>query len=260
MSEIIDRTEFAKRTAVSAGRILMKHFGGRQNWRMKSQRETVTDADIESEEFILSEIEREFGESVLSEEFHPETAISSAQWIIDPLDGTNNFSCGFPFFCVIIAFAIDGDTKLGVIHEPIRNETFWTDGKASFVGDIKLNVSTTTKLDETFAATGFPYSRGHGGESNLENFVRIATVCRGIRRAGSAGLDLAYTAAGVFDFYWELGLKPWDIAAGELMVRCAGGKTGLFDGAPWHIRSDRILAGNPAIFDKASKLLTDADL
>ncbi len=260
MSEIIDRTEFVKRTAVSAGKILMKHFGGRQNWRMKSQRETVTDADIESEEFILQEIEREFGESVISEEFHPKTAISGAQWIIDPLDGTNNFSCGFPFFCVIIAFAIDGETKLGVIHEPIRNETFWTDGTASFVGDVKLQVSSTFKLEETFAATGFPYNRGFDGESNLENFVRIATVCRGIRRAGSAGLDLAYTAAGAFDFYWELGLKPWDIAAGELLVRCAGGKTGLFDGSQWKIHNDKILAGNPAIFPKVSNLLWDANL
>ncbi len=260
MSSVKDRTEFAKRTAVSAGEILKKHFGGRQDWRMKSHRETVTDADIESEEYIIREIEREFGESILSEEFHPDTDIAGAQWIIDPLDGTNNFSCGFPFFCVIIAFAVDGDTKVGVIHEPLRNETFWTDGKASYVDDVKLRVSQTSKLDESFVATGFPYNRGRGGESNLENFVRVATVCRGIRRAGSAGLDLAYTAGGHFDFYWELGLKPWDMAAGELLVRCAGGKTGLFDGTPWNIRSDRILAGNHEIFCKASNLLGDATL
>ncbi|HDR91194.1 MAG TPA: inositol monophosphatase [candidate division Zixibacteria bacterium] len=260
MNEIIQRTDFAKRTAISAGEILKKHFGGRQDWRIKSHRETVTDADIESEEFIIREIEREFGESILSEEFHPNTDISGAQWIIDPLDGTNNFSCGIPFFCVIIAFAVNGDTKVGVIHEPLRNETFWTDGKSSYVGDVKLNVSNTTKLDETFVATGFPYNRGHDVESNLENFVRIATICRGIRRAGSAGLDLAYTAAGQFDFYWELGLKPWDMAAGELLVRCAGGKTGMFDGKSWNIHSDRILAGNSVIFEKASKLLEDENI
>jgi len=260
MSSIKDRTEFAKRTAVSAGEILKKHFGGRQDWRMKSHRETVTDADIESEEFIIREIEREFGESILSEEFHPDTDIAGTQWIIDPLDGTNNFSCGFPFFCVIIAFAVDDDTKVGVIHEPLRNETFWTDGKASYVGDQKIRVSKTAKISNSFAATGFPYDRGGSCESNLDNFVRVTMAARGVRRAGSAGLDLAYTAAGTFDIYWELGLKPWDMAAGELLVRCAGGKTGLFDGTPWNIRSDRILAGNLEIFCKASNLLGDANL
>lgn len=260
MSEITERVEFAKRTAESAGELLMKHFGGRQNWRMKSQRETVTDADEESEEFILTEIEREFGESSLSEEFHPDRKISGGQWIIDPLDGTNNFSCGFPFFCVIIAFAVDGDTKLGVIHEPIREETFWTDGEKSYVGDQEIHVSRTSKIAESFAATGFPYDRGGSCESNLDNFVRVTMAARGVRRAGSAGLDLAYTASGTFDIYWELGLKPWDMAAGELLVRCAGGKTGLLDGSPWNLHSDRILAANPTIFNKASNLLGDADL
>ncbi len=260
MPEITDRVDFAKRTAIGAGKLLMKHFGGKQDWRLKSQRETVTDADIESEEYINGRIETEFGENILSEEFHPDEVISGAQWIVDPLDGTNNFSCGFPFFCVIIAFAIDGDTKLGVIHEPIRKETFWTDGERSYVGETEIHVSETDKLSESFAATGFPYDRGGSCESNLDNFVRVTMAARGVRRAGSAGLDLAYTAAGTFDIYWELGLKPWDMIAGELLVRCAGGKTGLFDGACWNLKSDRILAANPTIFSKAANLLGDADL
>ena len=255
-ADIKERITFAKTTAITAGELLLREFGGRQNWRMKSPRETVTDADIASEELIIGLIEKEFAEPILSEELHSDTGLSGPLWIVDPLDGTNNFAHGFPFFCVIIAYAEDGETKLGVIHEPVRGETFWTDGEKSYLGDEEIHVGTTTKLMESFAATGFPYDRGGEQETNLENFVRITMAVRGIRRAGSAGIDLAYTAAGRLDFFWELGLKPWDMAAGELMVRCAGGKTGLFDGRPWDLRKDRILAAYPGLFDKAVVILS----
>jgi len=260
MSDIDNRIEFAKRLAVESGDLLMKRFGGRQEYRSKSHRETVTDADIESEEHILRRIENEFDEPVLSEELNPNAKIPGPLWIVDPLDGTNNFASGFPFFSVLIAFAQDGETKLGIVHDPLRGETFWANGKKSFVNDTRISVSGTKKLDLALAATGFPYNRSGSNESNLENFVRVTMAVRGIRRAGSAGLDLAYTAAGIFDIYWELGLKPWDIAAGELIVRCAGGKTGLFDGSPWKIGRDRVLAANPALFTKVSNLLVNADL
>jgi len=144
--EIKDRIELAKNFAVSAGKILLEHFGGRQDSKLKSQRETVTNADLASEKYILAQIEREFDEPVLSEELHPEAELSGPLWIIDPLDGTNNFSRGIPFFAVIIAFAIDAETKLGVIHEPIRKETFWTDGEKSYLGDSEIRVSNTIKL------------------------------------------------------------------------------------------------------------------
>jgi len=258
--DIEKRLDFAKKIAVDAGKILVARFGGRQKSSMKSIRETVTEADLRSEEFILKAIDAEFGEPVLSEEFRPDTRISGPLWIVDPLDGTNNFAMGYPFFAVIIAFAVDGTSKLGVIHEPIRGETFFTDGKKSYCNDSPISVSETTRLGDSMAATGFPYLRGIGHESNLENFVRVTMSVRGIRRGGSAGLDLAYTAAGRFDFYWELGLKPWDIAAGDLLVRCAGGKTGLFDGSPWSIGSDRILAANSKLFDKASSILSDEEV
>ena len=251
-----DRLDFAKSLATKSGELLLSYFGGRQNARMKSIREAVTDADIRSEELILDAVDREFGEPVLSEEFRPDTPIAGPLWVVDPLDGTNNFAAGIPFFAVIIAFVEDGETRFGVIHEPIRGETFWTDGESSYLGDERISVSSTKRLADSMAATGFPYLRGAGHESNLENFVRVAMSVRGIRRSGSAGLDLAYTAAGRFDFYWELNLKPWDIAAGELLVRCAGGKTGLFDGSPWSIGHDRVLAANPTLFGKASSLLS----
>jgi len=258
-ADISDRLECAKRWATCAGEILLKRFGGRQDWNLKSERETVTEADLESEKYIIEQIETEFAEPVLSEEFHPDTKPTGPLWIIDPLDGTNNFSMGFPFFCVIIAYAIDGETRLGVIYEPIRKELFWTDGEKSYLGEERISVSDTLKLAESFAATGFPYNRGGKNETNLENFVRMTMAVRGVRRAGSAGLDLAYTAAGRFDIYWELGLKPWDLAAGEVMVRCAGGRTGLFDGSEWRIGYDRILAAAPGVFDKAANILTDGE-
>ena len=260
MSDIKNRVEFAKLLAMEAGEILAQRFGGRQKGRMKSQREVVTDTDIESEEHILRRIEDEFGEPVLSEEFNPDTHSDGPLWIIDPLDGTNNFACGFPFFSVLIAFAENGKTKLGIIYEPIRKNIFWSDGVRSYVGTELIAVSKTKKLGDVIAATGFPYNRGEGCRSNLENFVRITTAVRGIRRAGSAGLDLAYTAAGVFDLYWELALKPWDIAAGELIVRCAGGSTSQCNGLKWEIGRDTIIAANPIIFEKARKLISDETL
>ncbi len=254
--EVAKRLEFAKKTAIRAGDIILEGFGGRIEGRMKSSREVVTETDLRSEEFILKAIRENFDEPALSEEFNPEAFADGPLWVIDPLDGTNNFASGIPFFAVIIAFALDCETRLGVIYEPIRKELFWSDGRNSFLGNDRIEVSKTAKLSDCMAATGFPYKRGEGCNSNLENFVRVAMSIRGIRRAGSAGLDLAYTAAGRFDFYWELGLRPWDMAAGELIVRCAGGKTADLDGNKWSLGSDNILAGNPTAFDKAASLLS----
>ncbi|MCK5832471.1 inositol monophosphatase [bacterium] len=254
--DILDRLDFAKETAIKAGEILAKNFGGRHKGTMKSSREVVTETDLESERYILNAIENRYGEPVLSEESNPNTDTKGPLWIVDPLDGTNNFAAGIPFFAVIISFAIDSSTKLGVIYEPLRKELFWSDGILSYLGESRINISNTEKLGDCIAATGFPYLRGLGTNSNLENFVRITMAVRGIRRIGSAGLDLAYTAAGRFDIYWELGLKPWDISAGELIVRCAGGKTGRFDGSPWSLGMQAILASNPQIFNYVSNILS----
>ena len=255
--EILKRLEFARNTASSAGKILMEHFGERQDSNMKSLREVVTKADLLSEELIVEAISKEFSEPILSEEKYSKANFAGPLWIVDPLDGTNNFSRGFPFFSVLIAFAVDGDTRLGIVHDPLRSETFWTDGDKSFLGDEPIRVSDTKNLIDCIAATGFPYDRKK--ESNLENFVRVQMAVRDVRRAGSAGLDLAYTAAGRLDFFWELGLKPWDIAAGELLVRCAGGKTGKFNGDPFDISNDRILAAPPKIFDKVVNILSNGE-
>ncbi|HHS50759.1 MAG TPA: inositol monophosphatase [candidate division Zixibacteria bacterium] len=256
MSEISNRLEFAKFLALDAGEILLEHFGKRIDGNMKSEREVVTEADLRSEEFILKAIDEKFGEPVLSEEFNPETTSDGALWIVDPLDGTNNFAMGFPFFAVIIAFAVGGKTQLGVIYEPIRGELFWTDGESAFLGDERIFVSETARLGDCMCATGFPYLRETGRHSNLEKFVRAAMSVRGIRRAGSAGLDLAYTAAGRFDFYWEPGLKPWDIAAGELLVRCAGGRTSDLSGDRWELGVGEIFAANQKIYNKALTIIS----
>lgn len=254
ISDIQKRLDFAKNTARSAGKILLEHFGAKQDSRMKSLREVVTKADILSEEFIIESISRKFSEPVLSEELHSTAIFDGPLWIVDPLDGTNNFSRGFPFFSVLISFAFDGKTKLGVIHDPLRDETFYTDGKKSYLNGKQIRVSDTKKLIDCISATGFPYDRTK--ESNLENFVRIQMAVRDVRRAGSAGLDLAYTSAGRLDFFWELGLKPWDLSAGDLLVRCAGGKTGKFDGSKFELSSDRIIAAPPQIFDKVVNIVS----
>jgi len=259
MSNVIaEKLEFAKKTAISAGDILLERFENTQS-KLKSKREVVTDADLASEEFIIGAIETEFGESILSEESHEHSKLEDKMWIIDPLDGTNNYANGIPFFSVVIAYYEEGRSLFGVIYEPIREELYWSDGELSYLNNRHIRVSKTNRLIDSIAATGFPYNREKDNENNLDHFTKIALNVRGIRRIGSAALDLAYVACGRMDVYWELNLKPWDLAAGELIVRCAGGKTGIFNGSEWTIEHGRIVASNPELFRKTCNILNDEE-
>jgi len=199
-----------------------------------------------SENLIIKSIRRAFPDhGILSEESPAVAGSGKIRWIVDPLDGTTNYAHGYPVFCVSIALENDGNVVLGVIYDPMREELFSTvRGKGVYLNGKKLSVSSIRDISRSLLATGFPYDIRESRENNLDYFSRMAVNVQAIRRAGAAALDLAYLAAGRFDGFWELKLKPWDTAAGCLMVEEAGGSVSDLAGKPWNISSPSVLASN----------------
>jgi myo-inositol-1(or 4)-monophosphatase len=182
------------------------------------------------------------------------------RWIIDPLDGTTNYAHGFPWFCVSIGLEAAGEIVAGVIYNPLHNELFTaSSGAGAFLNGRRLHVSARSPLQNTLLGTGFPYDCATDPANNFANFICFQKAARGIRRAGAAALDLAYVAAGRLDGFWELKLKPWDVAAGLLMVREAGGTVTTFDGSAYDCYTDRIVASNGLIHDEMTALLTSPE-
>lgn len=248
---------FAIESARDAGALLLGRFEGALAVSTKSSAiDLVTDADQAAEALIVEKIREKFPEhAILAEEggaSGPAIAAGGAslRWVIDPLDGTVNFAHGLPHFCVSIA-AVDGEgARVGVIHDPIRGETFfasrgdgaWLEGPRG--PHRRLQVSGCAALGQALLATGFSYQRATTREDNLAEFNALLPSIQGIRRAGSAALDLAYVAAGRLDGYWEDHLKPWDTAAGGLLVEEAGGLLKGLDGGLWDPwRADVVAAG-----------------
>lgn len=206
--------------------------------------DVVTEADKASEKLIIEGIRREFPDhSILSEESgESSNPDSDWLWVIDPLDGTTNFNQGLPVYSISIALQYKGETVVGVVYAPYLGEMFHaTKGGGAYLNGQPLHCTENSRLSTMVTATGMPYDRDRHPDNNLDNISRVSMQVRGIRRMGSAAIDLAYTAAGYFDAYWELNLNLWDIAAGTLLVREAGGIVES-------IRTDRnqsIIAGSP---------------
>jgi myo-inositol-1(or 4)-monophosphatase len=215
--------------------------------RHKGAVDLVTRLDVEAQALVLEGLAREFpGERVVAEE--DEAAGSADQgvvWLVDPLDGTTNFVHGQPPFAVSIARARDGVLEAGVVYAPYLREMFFAAcGHGAFLGARRLHVSGRAELDHALLATGFPYDIRSNPRNNLREFAHLAVRCRGVRRGGAASLDLAYVAAGRLDGYWEFRLKPWDLAAGVLLVQEAGGRVSdPAGGADW-LRSGDVVATN----------------
>jgi myo-inositol-1(or 4)-monophosphatase len=250
MEELVRETvRTAVEAAREAGRILMGGFSRPMDVAKKSPRELVTAMDRAAEEAIVGIIRGAYPrDGVLAEESAFLAGDSGRIWIIDPLDGTNNYAHGYPFFSVAIAIEEDGVPVAGVVHDPLRGELFVAEaGSGATLNGRPLRVSEAPRLAESLVATGFPYDRSEGTENNLANLSRFILAVRGIRRAGSAELDLVYVACGRLDGYWELGLKPWDVAAGGLIVREAGGTVTNFDGSGWDHRRGDVVASNGRI-------------
>ena len=253
-----DALEVALAAAIGAGGVLSTFadqtgarpaFGDEQTWTKSSMRDLATQADVEAERTIVERLRQAFPEiAIEAEEEAHDAQAPGLRWFIDPLDGTINFVHGLPMYSVSIALYHDLTPLLGVVHLPRLDETFHAvRGKGAFLNGARLAVSRATALNQAVLATGFPYRRGELEHDNLANFSGLFYDIRGIRRMGSAAIDLAYTAAGRLDGYWELHLSPFDLAAGALLVREAGGLVTDADGGEAWLRGGHLIAGNAAI-------------
>ncbi len=237
--------------AREAGALIRESFGSGARVDYKGAVNPVTQTDMMAEELILSRLREAFPDHhILGEESGGDGGSDGEPlWLVDPLDGTNNFAHGFPHFCVSLGLRIGGDVKIGVLYDPLRDEVFAAlRGGGSTLNGATIHVSDAELLSEAFLATGFPYSRRVAASNNarmLDHFLRRS---QGVRRAGSAALDLAYVACGRFDGYWEPGLSPWDVAAGVLLVEEAGGRVTDFNGGQARLCSgEEVVASNALI-------------
>jgi myo-inositol-1(or 4)-monophosphatase len=224
------------------------HRHARVEMTKDSEFNVVTDTDHASEALIVRALAERFpSHGVVVEEGSASTG-DGITWVVDPLDGTNNFAHGYPMFAVNLA-AVLGDTILvGVTYDPLRDELFTAQrGAGAALNGQPLHVSPRARLGESLVATGFPYDKATNPDNNLPQFVSVVPHVRGVRRSGSAALDLAYVAAGRLDAYWERGTNAWDVAPGILMVQEAGGLVTDYDGSPPHVDGGRFVASNGRI-------------
>jgi len=231
--------------AREAGVLLMEYFHQRVKVEYKGDVDLVTVADRKSEALIIERIRSRWpAHDVLGEEGTRIETGSDYKWYIDPLDGTTNFAHGFPVFCISMALEHKGKRIAGVVYDPTRPEMFAAEqGSGTYLNDQRVRVSTTSNLSECLVATGFPSHKRHKNP-NIFFYHQITLRTHGVRRAGSAALDLASVAAGRFDGFWEFNLNPWDTAAGVLLVEEAGGRVTDFSGGPFQIASRETLASN----------------
>jgi myo-inositol-1(or 4)-monophosphatase len=250
----------AVRAARAAGKIIIRALDRLDTIRVteKSPRDYVTEIDQQAEKEILGIIRKAHPDhAILSEECGAIDGTADYTWIIDPLDGTRNFIHGFPHFAVSIAVSHKNKVTHGVIYDPIRQELFTaTRGRGAQLNERRIRVSTRMSLEECLLGTGFPFRHSpEHSKNHLESLKTILPLCGDIRRPGAATLDLAYVACGRFDGFWEFGLKPWDFAAGVLMIQEAGGLASDFDGSENYQETGNIVAGNPKIFKALLKIL-----
>lgn len=245
--------------ALIGGKIIKKNLGKIKKIAYKgSLSNVVTNVDKASEKAIIKHLKKVFPDYVvLAEESGGITTGCPYRWVIDPLDGTNNFAHNFPFFCVSIALEKDCLPILGVVYDPLRDELFYAQKNGgAYLNKKRISVSSVGQIEKSLIATGFAYNRIIKTDAqNIDNFVRILAVSQGIRRAGSAALDLSYVACGRFDGFWELGLSPWDTAAGMVIVTEAGGKITRISGEKYSHYDRDVLASNGKIHRQLLKLL-----
>ncbi len=239
--------------ARGAGAILRDGYNKEHQVSYKGVIDLVTEIDHASESFLIKEIQSRFPDShIVAEESGETQGSNEGIWYIDPLDGTVNYAHHIPLFCVSIAFAQDGSVKLGAVYDPLRDEMFTAErGKGAFLNGKPIHASATTELQKSLLVTGFPYDTWNTEKDNFKNFEKLAKTTQGVRRLGSAALDGCYVAAGRFDGFWELTLKPWDIAAAGLIAEESGARVTATDGTPDYISAPQsILAAAPGIHEK----------
>jgi myo-inositol-1(or 4)-monophosphatase len=245
--------DIAITAAKQAGKILVDSLGKLQSTEIKSKRlfDYVTTVDKESEQTIIDIIRSNFPDHfIFAEETGQSGEKSSYRWIIDPLDGTTNYIHGYPFCAISIALEYEEEIILGVIYDPLRNELFIAEkGRGAFLNGRKIEVSKEKEFPNCLIATGFPFKYRDLLELYLQTFSSVFKKVSGVRRAGSAALDLAYVACGRVDGFWEIKLGPWDVAAGDIIVREAGGKVTDILGGKNHITTGNVIATNGLIHE-----------
>jgi len=231
--------------AREAGALLLPYYHRRVKVEYKGEVDIVTEADRASETLIVNRLREQYPDhAVMAEESGDYCGHSVYRWYIDPLDGTTNFAHNFPVFCVSIGLERDGELILGVIYDPLREELFSAEkGRGAHLNQQQIHVSGVSQLEESLASTGFPSNKRHKS-INIHFYHQISMRSHGVRRAGSAALDLAYVAAGRLDCFWEFNLHPWDMAAGKLMIQEAGGCVTDMMGQPHLLSSASIAASN----------------
>lgn len=245
--------------ALAAGAVLRQNYCKPHQITMKGAIDPVTESDLQAQELIIALIRQSFpGHVFLAEESGleqpppavPEASSAPYRWIIDPLDGTVNFAHGYPAFCVSIAFEAAGRLEYGVIYDPLRDELFEaTRGQGASLNGQPIKVSAIERLERALVATGFPYDIRERLAATLARMERILGQVQGLRRGGSAALDMAYVACGRFDGFYEENLKPWDTAAGLVIINEAGGRVTTLDGGEYNIYSPNILASNGGLHE-----------
>ncbi|MBN2693691.1 inositol monophosphatase [bacterium] len=250
--------EYAKQFAKEAGVLILKKFRNPLEIEKKGVVDIVTDADKKAEAYIIGSIYHRFPQdSILAEESGEiDKKSSSYRWIIDPIDGTTNFAQGFSMFAVSIGIEYEGELVIGVVYIPHLNELFYAiKGGGAYLNDKKISISSKTDLIDSVWATGFPYNKRETNNNNLLEHNKAILACRDIRRAGSAAIDMVYTACGIWDGYWEKGIKPWDIAAGYVIVKEAGGVIEGIDGSQFNLFSGEIITGNREMVSKMRDII-----
>ena len=254
----MDCLDIARKAALEAGNLLKGYLGKVGEVEYKAKNSLVTEADRIAEDLIIEIISDRYPtHGILAEESGIEREESNYLWIIDPLDGTTNFTHSYPFFSVSIALEIDGELKIGLVYDPMKDEMFIGErGKGALMNDKEIYVSDTLNVEESNLCTGFIHTADWMVEENLRHFGNFIRRARAVKRDGSAALDLCYVACGRYDGFWELGLNPWDTAAGYLIVEEAGGRVTKLRGEKYSINDQEILATNGKIHDEMMNVLT----
>lgn len=241
--------------AREAGAVLSRYFDERVTYQLKGEFDLVTEADRASERLVVERLRSHFpSHSIVAEEGGGRDAASEYRWYVDPLDGTTNFFHGFPMFNVTLGLERAGELIAGCVYDPLRDEMFAAErGGGAWLNGSRIQVSKLPRLEEALVATGFPSRKRHLSV-NVHFFYQMSMWSQGARRAGSAALDLSYVACGRLDAFWEFGLKPWDMAAGVLLVAEAGGKVSDMRGGPFEILGPHVLADNALVHEEVLEL------
>jgi myo-inositol-1(or 4)-monophosphatase len=244
--------------AREAGALLATYFERHIGFELKGEHDLVTEADRASERLVIDRLRSHFPtHSIVAEEGGAHQGSSEYCWYVDPLDGTTNFAHGFPMYNVTMGLERAGELIAGVIFDPMRNEMFCAERSAgAYLNYRRIHVSKVARLEDSLVATGFPSLKRHLN-INVHFYYQLAMITHGVRRAGSAALDLAYVASGRLDGFWEFGLNPWDMAAGLLLITEAGGKCSDMYGGPVKLRGPHVVANNGTIHESMLAVFAD---